>query len=86
MTSEKEFRVWILEKISEILEETHQMGEESCPFCCAVEYPVDGEGEEIPLGEPLDDADYWHTDHYDDCLITVLEKCYIKIDERGLWC
>lgn len=83
--SEKEFRVWIIEKITEILEETSQMGEESCPFCCAVEYPVDTEGEPISPGEPLDDADYWHTDHYDDCLITILEKHREKIDKDGLW-
>lgn len=84
--AEKEFKKWMLDAIMEILEETHQIGQGSCPFCCGEEYPVDEDGDRIELGEPLDDAEEWHTDHYDDCLITILEKYYEKIDERGLWC
>jgi hypothetical protein len=84
---EKQFRKWILEKIEEICEETHQLGYESCPFCCQEEYPVNGDlvgYEEIEAAglEP----DGYHTDHYDDCLVTVLDKYREKIEKDGVWC
>lgn len=85
-SAEKQFKKWMLEKIEEILEESSQMSQGSCPFCCGEEYPVNYNGARIEYGEDLDDAEEWHVDHYDDCLVNVLEKYYKKIDERGLWC
>lgn len=99
--NEKEFKKWMLERISDILEETSQVSQDSCPFCCQPEYPVKeicGEYVTISIASPpyvddeeedewtMDDVDEWHLDHYDDCLITILEEQYKKIEEDGIWC
>lgn len=97
--SEKQFKKWMLKKIDEILEETSQMSQGSCPFCCGEEYPVKeicGTWISIEVASPpydddedewtIDDVDAWHIDHYDDCFVTILEKQYKKIKEHGFWC
>jgi hypothetical protein len=83
--SEKEFKEYMLKTIGEILEETHQVSDDSCPFCCQPEYPVDEDGEEMGLGEDCSEAEEWRIDHYDDCLITILEKQHTKIQKYGVW-
>ena len=89
MMNEDEFIKFMLERIEEICEETHQVSDETCPFCCQPEYPVreleNGELEEISPDDDCSEADYWTIDHYDDCLITILDKQYKKIKEYGIW-
>jgi len=98
-SAEKQFKEWTLDKIMEILEESSQMSQGSCPFCCADEYPVkeiNGVWVSIEVASPpyeeededewmIDDVDEWHIDHYDDCFVTILEKYYKKIEENDLW-
>ncbi len=84
--SEKELKEFLLKKMEEICEEVHQHSDESCPFCCQPEYPVNGD---IEGYEDLEEAglepDSYHIDHYDNCLITILDKYRVKIREHGLW-
>ena len=85
MSREDEFRKWLIDKITEILEEVHQQSDESCPFCCQEDYAVEeveGEWERCEPGE----ADEYHIDHDEDCLVVVLENWREKIEEQGLWC
>jgi hypothetical protein len=83
---EHKLKQFLLDKISEITEEVHQSYQGSCPFCLSNEYPVNGcfEGSEelMKVGLP---AEEYHIDHCNDCLITILDKYYAKIEKEGLW-
>ena len=86
MKLEEEFKEWVLDKMGEICEETEQQSDESCPFCCQDSYPVNGDlkGYEDIQEAGLEPESY-HIDHYDDCLVVILDKYSIKIEKQGLW-
>ena len=86
MKNEKEFKEWILDKMEEISEETEQISGESCPFCYQDSYPVNGDlkGYEEIQEAGLEPEEY-RIDHYNDCLIVILDKYRIKIEKQGLW-
>ncbi len=87
---EKALKEWLVEKIEEIRETVHQHyglgGTNGCPFCCQGEYPANGDVEGYgELEEAGLEAEEYHIDHDDDCLVTVLDHYAAKIREHGLW-
>jgi len=72
MSSEEQLQKWLLEKIKDIVEKVSVFSNDACPFCCQPEL----------LNE---DTEEYNIDHYDDCLITVLDSYYLKIRDNGLW-
>lgn len=86
MKTETEFKEWLLDKMDEIVEGTAQMSDESCPLCCQPSYPVNGDLEGYKeIEEAGLEPEEYHINHYDTCLISALDKYYLKIIDNGLW-
>ena len=80
---ENELMKWLDGKVLEIEEQVRQANDAYCVICGSDSYPVDDENNPILPGETLDNAEEWHIDHDEDCLISMLDKYRVmRIDEN----
>ncbi len=69
------------EQINEILQEiSNRYDYGHCPICDAEDYPVDADGNEIE-GDDVSHAEEWREQHYEDCIVTLIEAARLKKPE-----
>jgi len=69
----------VLRDLVEAIHNGEDSGYGLCRYCQAEDYPVDKQG--TPIGEgDIEQADEWHTDHYDWCPSVLAGAALHKID------
>jgi len=70
-----------LKILEDYLESVHQRTDGQCPICGASDYPVNGDKEGYDEVLP-EDAEEYHCDHDEDCVVTVIDKFITAWNKR----